>query len=142
MIASSASTGALLAKATAVQGPGVGRPTQVFPRCPADRETIIAEHACQKYSGRSAAAKALDEQAVRLAVIAHVRHAKTDYDVLLAQGHERSEARAQVHEAIARVLARREASDDMQKIGIAIHGVNHTDSPPWRADSRIASVTA
>ena len=90
------------------------RVRQLFPHCPVGRETIIAEHACQKYSGRvgrSAAAKALDEQAVRLAVIAHVRHAETDYDALLAQGSERSEARAQVHDAVARILARWEASE-------------------------------
>jgi len=88
------------------------RVRQLFPHCPVGRETIIAEHACQKYSGRvgrSAAAKALDEQAVRLAVIAHVRHAETDYDALLAQGYERSEARVQVHDAVARILARWEA---------------------------------
>jgi len=70
---------------------------QLFPRCLAGRETVIAEHACQKYSGRvgrSAAAKALDEEAAGLAVIAHVQHAETDYDALLAQAmrgqrHER-----------------------------------------------------
>ncbi len=90
------------------------RVRQRFPHCPAGRETIIAEHACQKFSGRvgrSAAAKALDEQAVRLAVTAHVRHAETEYDALLAQGYERSEARAQVHDAVARILARWEASE-------------------------------
>jgi hypothetical protein len=90
------------------------RVRQLFPHCPAGRETVIAEHACQKYSGRvgrSAAAKSLDEQAVRLAVIAHVRHAETDYDALLAQGYERSEARAQVRDAVARILARWEASE-------------------------------
>ena len=89
------------------------RVRQLFPHCPAGQETVIAEHACQKYSGRvgrSAAAKALDEQTVRLAVIAHVRHIETDYDALLAQGYERSEARAQVHDAVARILARWEAS--------------------------------
>ena len=50
---------------------------------------IIAEHACRTYSGRvgrSAAAKALDEQAARLAVGAYIRHAETDYDELLMQG--------------------------------------------------------
>jgi len=30
--------------------------------------------------GRSAAAKSFDEEAVRLAVIAHIRHRETDYD--------------------------------------------------------------
>ena len=89
------------------------RVREIFPRCPAGTETIIAEHACQKYSGRvgrSAAAKALDEQAVRLAVIAHVRHAETNYDELLAEGYGRSEARALVHDAVAQVLARWEVS--------------------------------
>jgi hypothetical protein len=89
------------------------RVRQLFPHCPAGRETIIAEHACQKYSGRvgrSAAAKGFDEQAVRLAVIAHVRHVETGYDKLLAQGYERSEARAQVHDAVTRILAQWEAS--------------------------------
>ena len=55
---------------------------EVFPDCPKDRETLIAEHACRKYSGRvgrSSAAKDLEEQAVRLAVAAHVRHAETNY---------------------------------------------------------------
>ena len=71
----------------------------------------IAEHACLKYSdriGRTAAAKALDEEAVRLAVIAHVRHAETDYDALLAQGHERGEARAAVEGAVNNMLNRLE----------------------------------
>ena len=53
----------------------------MFPHCPKGRELEIAEHACRKYSGRvgrSASAKALDENAVRLAVIAHLRHWETD----------------------------------------------------------------
>jgi hypothetical protein len=78
-----------------------------YPRCPVGRETTIAEHACRKYSGRvgrSAAAKALDEHAVRLAVIAHIRHTETSYDDLLVDGVDRSEARARVAEAVAAVL--------------------------------------
>lgn len=81
---------------------------ELFPGCPTGREMIIAEHACLKYSGRvgrSAAAKDLDETAIRLAVIAHIRHAETEYDTLLANGLERREARDQVEEAVARVLA-------------------------------------
>lgn len=80
----------------------------LFPGCPVGRETVIAEHACQKYSGRvgrSAAAKQLDEEAVRLAVIAHIRHAETGYDRLLADGSERGVARAAVSVDIERVLA-------------------------------------
>jgi hypothetical protein len=90
------------------------RVRELFPRCPPGRETAIAEHACLKYSGRvgrSAAAKSLDENAVQLAVIAHIRHTETEYDALLAGGLERWEARAQVEGAVARVLAQWEAPD-------------------------------
>jgi hypothetical protein len=41
---------------------------------------------------------------VRLAVIAHIRHAETLYDTLLAQGQDRRSARAQVEPAVTRVL--------------------------------------
>lgn len=80
-----------------------------YPACPPGREQIIAEHACRKYSGRvgrSASAKRLDAEAVRLAVNAHVRHAETNYDELLSQGCERWLARAEVEGQVARVLAR------------------------------------
>lgn len=80
-----------------------------FPGCPSGRERIIAEHACLKYSGRvgrSAAARQLDEQAVRMAVVAHIRHAETEYEQLLAHGYERRVARAQVAADVEHVLAR------------------------------------
>jgi hypothetical protein len=83
------------------------RVRELFPACPAGRETAIARHACQKYSGRvgrSASAKSLDEEAVLLAVIAHIRHRETDYDRLLARGYDRREARAAVERAVAQVL--------------------------------------
>jgi hypothetical protein len=83
------------------------RVRELFPGCPPDREAAIAEHACLKYSGRvgrSAAAKDLDEAAIRLAVIAHIRHAETLYDSFLARGLDRWEARAQVEGRVARVL--------------------------------------
>jgi hypothetical protein len=83
------------------------QPREMFPGCPPGREGVIGEHACQKYSGRvgrSATAKALDEQVVRLAVIAHIRHAETPYDALLARGEARESTRAQVEPAMARVL--------------------------------------
>jgi hypothetical protein len=89
------------------------RVRDLFPGCPAWREQVIAEHACLKYSGRvgrSAAAKELDEQAVRLAVIAHIRHTETHYDTLLASGWGRREARRQVEEVIDRILTRWESS--------------------------------
>jgi hypothetical protein len=72
------------------------RVRELFPNCPAGGEQVIAEHACQKYSGRvgrSAGAKRLDEDFIRLAVIAHVRNAETNYDEFLAQGLERRETR-------------------------------------------------
>lgn len=84
------------------------RVRQLYPRCPAVTATAIAEHACAKYSGRvgrSAAAKALDGEAVRLAVIAHIRHAKTPYDELLMTGWDRMEARREVEDAVQAVLA-------------------------------------
>ena len=82
---------------------------ELYPACPKGRERVIAEHACRKYSdrvGRSASAKRLDAEAVRLAVVAHVRHAETTYDELLSQGYERWLARDEVEGQVARVLAR------------------------------------
>jgi hypothetical protein len=82
---------------------------ELYPACPPGRDQVIAQHACRKYSGRvgrSAAAKQFDADAVRLAVIAHVRHAETTYDELLSQGYERWLARAEVEGQVARVLAR------------------------------------
>ncbi len=79
----------------------------LFPGCPQGREVGIAEHACLKYSGRvgrSAAAKSLDENAVRRAVIAHIRHVETNYDSLLAQGYDRRHARTLVESDVSRVL--------------------------------------
>lgn len=84
----------------------------LFPKCPKGTEREIAEHACLKYSGRvgrSAAAKELDDEAVRLAVIAHVRHKETRYDELLAQGFERFDARSAVNLTVRGVLESWEA---------------------------------
>jgi len=86
-----------------------GRVREIYPFCPSARENVIAEHACRKYSGRvgrSAAAKVLDEEAVRLAVTAHVRHAETNYDALLLKGIDRREARERVYSTVALVLDR------------------------------------
>jgi hypothetical protein len=50
---------------------------ELFPGCPIEEQRTIAEHACEKYSGRvgrTAAAKVLQASAVDLAVRAHVRH--------------------------------------------------------------------
>lgn len=82
------------------------RVRELFPRSPKARGQEIAEHACRKYSGRvgrSAAAKSFDEEAVRLAVIAHIRHRETDYDELLGKGWFRHEARAHVRNRVEQI---------------------------------------
>ena len=87
---------------------------ELFPRLVAGREQKIAEHACLKYSGRigrSGLGKKMDEHAVRLAVIAHIRHNETNYDELLGSGWERSDARGAVAERVHEVLNEWEASE-------------------------------
>lgn len=78
-----------------------------FPGCPVDRAEAIAFHAAARGSGRvgrSAAGRALDPDAVRLAVVASVRHVDTDYDGLLMSGVDRESARAQVHQRVEDVV--------------------------------------
>lgn len=80
---------------------------EVFPSCPRKRARDVAEHACQKYSGRvgrSSAARRFDEEAIRLAVGAHIRHTETNYDELLARGFDRHEARARVRASVDQLL--------------------------------------
>lgn len=81
----------------------------MYPACPADEAEAIAKHACEKYSGRvgrSAAAKRFDDDAIELAVKAHVRHAHTEYDRLLGRGWDRADARSAVAAAVARTMER------------------------------------
>jgi hypothetical protein len=78
-----------------------------YPACPTDAELAIAEHACEKYSGRvgrSSAAKDLSQEAIDLAVRAHVRHRLTRYDELLMLGRKRDEARAAVQGEVEEIL--------------------------------------
>jgi hypothetical protein len=78
-----------------------------FPGCPADRAEAIALHAAARGSGRvgrSAAGRALDRDAVMLAVVASVRHVDTDYDDLLMSGVDRESARAQVNRRVEDVV--------------------------------------
>jgi hypothetical protein len=78
-----------------------------FPGCPVDRAEAIALHAAARGSGRvgrSAAGRALDPDAVRLAVVASVRHVDTDYDALLMSGVDRESAREQVHQRVEDVV--------------------------------------
>jgi hypothetical protein len=80
---------------------------RLFPGCPKQRATAIAEHAALRGSGRvgrSAAARALDETAITLAVVASVRHEDTNYDQLLMSGIPREDARDRVRPVIDQVL--------------------------------------
>ncbi len=64
-------------------------------------------HACLKYSGRigrTESAKKFDEDAIRLSVIAHIRHVETKYDDFLSKGYGRENARAQVKEKVFKKL--------------------------------------
>jgi hypothetical protein len=81
---------------------------RLFPGCPPDRATAIAQHAGLRGSGRvgrSSAGQALDPEAVTRAVVASVRHEDTPYDGLLMSGTARQDAREQIRPAIDRVLA-------------------------------------
>ena len=80
---------------------------ELYPGCPVDDQRAIAEHACQKHSGRvgrSAAAKEFQANAVKLAVGAHIRHRHTRYGELLGRGVAREEARALVTDAVEKRL--------------------------------------
>lgn len=82
---------------------------RLFPGCPAERAAAIARHTGVRGSGRvgrSAAGRALDETAVRAAVIASVRHEDTEYDALLMSGVPRAAARDRIRADVDRVLAR------------------------------------
>ena len=80
---------------------------QMFPGCPPEETRRIAAHTSLRGSGRvgrSAAGRALDEEALRAAVVAAIRHRHTNYDRLLMQGWDRMDARDAVREDIAQVL--------------------------------------
>ncbi|WP_307811950.1 DUF2293 domain-containing protein [Sphaerisporangium rufum] len=80
---------------------------RLFPGCPAGRAEAIAQHAARRGSGRvgrTAAARALDEHAVTLAVVASVRHLDTGYDDLLMAGVPRSDARDRIRDRVEEVL--------------------------------------
>ena len=78
-----------------------------MPGCPPVEAREIAAHACAKHSGRvgrTAAAKDLDPQAVRLAVIAHVRHTHTDYDRIVERTRDKRDARSRIRPRLDAVL--------------------------------------
>ena len=81
---------------------------RLFPNCPAGEAGEICQHACEKYSGRvgrSASAKELDPDKIRLAVIAHIRHVHTGYDQFFDINVRKADARRMVQAKIQRVLS-------------------------------------
>ncbi len=80
---------------------------ELFPNCPKVKENIIAKHACLKFSGRvgrSSAAKKFNEEAIRLAVIAHIRHTKTKYNELISRGYDRYDARSHIQPEVESIV--------------------------------------
>lgn len=94
----------------------------IFPRCPPDETRAIAEHTAMRGSGRvgrSAAGRALDLEAVSLAVVAAVRHRHTPYDELLMRGMDRTSARLLVQERIDAILVQWQSPRDHELTGSA-----------------------
>jgi len=80
----------------------------LFPGCPAHELAPIVEHTAARGSGRvgrTEAGRNLEERALTAAVIAAVRHNRTEYDKLLAQGMDRATARQRVAQEIDGILA-------------------------------------
>jgi hypothetical protein len=85
-----------------------------YPGCPADEAKQIASHTARRGSGRvgrSAAGRKLHEDAIRLAVIAHIRHEHTRYDELLMTGISREAARRMIASDIDETRARWQGED-------------------------------
>ncbi len=80
-----------------------------YVNCPQGRELDIAEHACEKYSGRvgrTANAKLFDAKMIDLAVEAHIRHTETNYDNQFGKGKKKVEIRSDVKSTINAVMFR------------------------------------
>ena len=80
---------------------------ELFPSCPPAEARAIAVDTAVRGSGRvgrTAAGRALEEDALTAAVIAAIRHNHTRYDELLMSGYSRIDARDAVRDTIDRVL--------------------------------------
>lgn len=78
-----------------------------YPKCPPQREYEIANHACEKHSGRvgrTANAKLFDAQMIERAVVAHIRHIETDYDNQFGKGKIKRQIRAELNPTIKKIL--------------------------------------
>jgi hypothetical protein len=77
------------------------------PKRPPEEARTIAGHAAERGSGRigrTAAGRRLEDESVRLAVIASIRHRHTNYDEILMRTADRPAARAQVRDQINAIL--------------------------------------
>jgi hypothetical protein len=87
---------------------------RLYPGCPTDRAEEIARHAGARGSGRvgrSAAGRSFDPEAIRLALVASIRHLDTRYDELLMSGMDRAQARERVWPEVERQVAEWQAPD-------------------------------
>lgn len=79
----------------------------MFPSCPPKEARTIAEHSARWGSGRvgrTATGQSLEEGALTLTVVAHIRHRHTRYDQLLMRGYYCHEAHASIRDEVDRVL--------------------------------------
>jgi hypothetical protein len=82
---------------------------KMFPGCPPEEARAIAAHTSVRGSGRvgrTASGRALEEEALRAALVAAIRHRHTKYDRLLMKGLGRMDSRDAVCDDIDRVLER------------------------------------
>ena len=80
---------------------------ELYPGCPPNEAREIAAHTARRGSGRvgrSAAGRQLHQEAIRLAVVAHIRHEHTRYDQLLMTGCPRKDARRKIASEIDRTV--------------------------------------
>jgi hypothetical protein len=80
---------------------------KLFPGCPREEAPVIAVYTALRGSGRvgrTAAGRGLETEALTAAVIAAIRHTRTQYDELLMTGHSRLDARRSVRDAVDRVI--------------------------------------
>lgn len=89
---------------------------EMFPGCPLEEARAIAAHTSVRGSGRvgrTSGGRALEEEPLRAAVIAAIRHRHTKYDRLLMTGVSRMEARDAVRDQIDRILERWRGGPDV-----------------------------
>jgi hypothetical protein len=76
----------------------------LFPGMPKAVAEQVVAHAFEVGSGRvGRTTKIPDELKIELAVKAHIRHSRTNYDILLAKGWDRDDARERVWEKVERI---------------------------------------